>query len=105
MSSIPKRSQPQCIRHRIETECDTEAEKEALARRLSRVRQLLSPNGRTVIDNGTLLNAIFDLVEKDFSWQLPSTAPVHEEVQGQSFMKDSSESWLAELKVIGLHIL
>ena len=41
MASKTKRSCPNHIRHWIETECETEAEKEALARRLDRVRQLM----------------------------------------------------------------
>ena len=52
MASKTKRSRPNRIRHRIETECETEAEKEALARRLDRVRQLLTPPGSRGIDNG-----------------------------------------------------
>ena len=43
MASKTKRSHPNRSRRRIETECETEAEKEALARRLDRVRQLLTP--------------------------------------------------------------
>ena len=65
MASKTKRSRLNCIRHRIETECKTEAEKGALARRLDRVHQLLTPPGSRGIDNGMLLNAIFDIVERE----------------------------------------
>ena len=88
MASLQKRSRPLRIRHRIETECETEAEKEALSRRLVRVRQLLSPDG-SLIDNGALLNKMFDIVERVVhSSQVPSAAPA-EEAHGGSFMKDS----------------
>ena len=48
----------------METECGTKAKKEALARRLDRIRQLLTLDGSYLIDNGTLLNALFDNVEQ-----------------------------------------
>ena len=50
MASLPKRSCLRHIRHRLETECETESEKEALGRRLDRVRQLLTPPGACNID-------------------------------------------------------
>ena len=51
----------------------TESEKEALGRRSDRVRQLLTPPGACMIDNGTLLNAMCDIAERERSWTL-STA-------------------------------
>lgn len=45
MASSVKRSRPHCIRYRIKAECETEAEKEALAGRLDHIRQLLTPHG------------------------------------------------------------
>ena len=62
MSSGLKRPHPCRIRHRIETESKTEAEKEALARRLDRIRWLLTVDGSHLIDNGTPLNAMFDII-------------------------------------------
>ena len=64
MTPTQKRSRPPRIRHRIETECETEAE-EALARRLQRMRELLSPDGSRLIDNGSLLNTMFNIVERE----------------------------------------
>jgi len=95
MASTLKRSRPHRIRHRIETECETEAEKEALAARLHRIRQLLTPPGRRPIDNGTLLNAMFDMVERE-AGQLPSSSSTHctahaEEALTKSFMRSSGE--------------
>ena len=43
----------------------TESEKEALGRRLDRVRQLLTPPGTRTIDNETLLNAMCDIAERE----------------------------------------
>ena len=76
MASKIKHSHPNRIRHRIETECETEAEKEALARRLDRVRQLLTPPGSRGIDNGTMLNAMFDIVERSRR-RCPCLPPAH----------------------------
>ena len=93
MASLPKRSRPRRIRHRIETECETEAEKEALGRRLDRVRQLLSP-GTRVIDNGTLLNAMFDIVERELSGPTPQPVAANEQPVTQSLMKSSGECFV-----------
>ena len=94
MASKTKRSRPNRIRHRIETECETEAEKEALARRLDRVRQLLTPPGSRGIDNGTMLNAMFDIVEREAVEGAPASRP-HMASEGQpltqSFMRNSGE--------------
>ena len=43
--------------------CKTEAEKEELSRRLDHVRLPSMPPGRRPVDNETLLNAMFDIVE------------------------------------------
>ena len=95
MASKTKRSRPNRIRHRIETECETEAEKEALARRLDRVRQLLTPPGSRGIDNGTMLNAMFDIVEREAVEGAPASRP-HMASEGQpltqSFMRNSGEN-------------
>ena len=58
MVSLPKWPR---IRHRLETESATEADKDALGRRLDRVRHLLNPSGARTIDNSTLLNAMCDI--------------------------------------------
>ena len=65
MASNTKRPRPRHIRHQIETDCETEAEKEALSIRLQRMRELLSTDGSRLMDNGTLLHAIFDIVERE----------------------------------------
>ena len=52
----------ECLR--IETNCRSTTAKEALGRRLLTVQQLLTPSGKSLIDNETLLNALFDVVEK-----------------------------------------
>ena len=90
MASLPKRSRPRRIRHRLETECETESEKEALGRRLDRVRQLLTPPGVRTIDNGALLNAMCDLVEREVGRSSPATHDVSEDQPiTQSFMRSS----------------
>ena len=76
MTSLFKRSRPRRIRHRIETKCETESEKEALGRRLERVRQLLTPSGAHQIDNGTLLNAMCGFVESALGRSSPATRDI-----------------------------
>ena len=92
MASKIQRSRPNRIRHRIETECKIEAEKEALAQRLDRVHQLLTPPGSRGIDNGTLLNGMFDIVEREPVKGTPASYP-HMASEGQplmqSFIKNS----------------
>ena len=92
MASKTKHSRPNCIRHWIEKECKTKAEKEALAQRLDRVRQLLTPPGSRGIDNGTLLNDMFDIVEREAVEGAPASCP-HMASEGQplmqSFIKNS----------------
>ena len=56
--SQTKPSRPRHIRHRIETECENKAEKDVSLF----VRD--SSSGAHTIDNGTLLNAMFDIVER-----------------------------------------
>lgn len=75
MASNQKPPRPRRIRHRIETECESEAEKDALAGRLQRVRELLSPGGSRHLDNASLLNAMFDIVEREVSGQTTAAAP------------------------------
>ena len=72
MASCQKRSHPRRIHHCIETECETEAEKEALVRRMD---ELISPEGCRSIDNGTLLNAMFDIVQRECARQSTTAAP------------------------------
>ena len=59
-----KRTRPWHIHHRLLTECETEAEKDAISMRLQRMRELLSPDGSSSINNDTLLHAMFDIVER-----------------------------------------
>ena len=65
LASNTRRSRPRRIRHRRETDCELEAEKEALSIRLQRMRELLSTDGSRLMDNGTLLHAMFDIVERE----------------------------------------
>ena len=68
MKSSAKHTQPRCICHHLETECETEAEQDAISMRLQRMCELLSPDGSRSIDNGTLLchtYAMFDIVEQE----------------------------------------
>ena len=60
MAANAKRLAPQRIRHTIETE----AAKEALAQRLSLVSELLTPFGSHLVDQATMLNSMFDIVER-----------------------------------------
>ena len=60
------------IRHSVECECETVAETEALTTQFQRVRQLLNPHGSRVYDKGTLLHAIFDIMEQSVVEQPPS---------------------------------
>jgi len=55
-------------------DCETEAEKTALARRIGHVRRLLSPLGDCVFDNGALLNAMCDIVEGEATQVVPQPA-------------------------------
>lgn len=83
-----KRPRPRRIRHRIETECETEAEKEALSMRLQRMRELLSPDGSGLIDNGTLLHAMCDIVEREIAG-VSTAGP--ETVASRSMMRNSGK--------------
>ena len=65
MAEPRKRSGPSRIHHWIETQCETEAEKEALSRRFQRMRELLTPGGARFANNGVVLNAMFDIVERE----------------------------------------
>ena len=93
MASNVKRTHPHHIRHRIETDCETEAEKEALARRLDRVRRLLTPPGRRLLDNEALLNSMFDVVERHVNAPSgsPSLTALAEEPITKSFMRNSGK--------------
>ena len=89
MASSLKRPRPRRIRHRIETECETEAEKDALAGRLHRMRELLSSDGSGLIDNGSLLNAMFDIVERVVTEQATAAAPA---TLSPSMMRNSGKT-------------
>ena len=88
---MAKRSRPLRVRYRLEAECSTEAEKEALTRRILQVRQLLTPPGSCLMDNATLLNAMCDAVEREAT-QLPAHAAPAEEPRSASFMRNSGMS-------------
>ena len=91
MASLAKRSRPRRIRHRIETECETEAAKEALVHRLERIKQLLSPPGSRAIDNCTLLNAMFDIVEAAVEPGPTPDVASEEQPVTQSLMRNCGE--------------
>ena len=91
MAFIFKRSRPRRIRHRLETECETESEKEVLGRRLDRVRQLLTPPGARTIDNGTLLNVMCDIVEREVGRSSATCDMSDEQPVVQSFMRSSGK--------------
>ena len=93
MASSAKRTRPKRIRHRIETDCETEAEKEALAIRLDRVRRLLTPPGRRLLDNEALLNSMFDVVERHVNAPSGSPTPtaLAEEPITKSLMRNSGK--------------
>ena len=91
MAEPRKRSRPSRIRHRIETQCETEAKKEALSRRFQRMRELLTPGGAHFADNGVVLNTMFDIVEWEFAGQpTPSSAPPS--ALSPSMMRNSGET-------------
>ena len=91
MAEPRKRLCPSRIRHQIKTQCETEAEKEALSRRFQRMCELLTPGGARFADNGVVLNAMFDIVEREFAGQpTPSSAPPS--ALRPSMMRNSGET-------------
>jgi len=52
------------VRYTLELHFSGEEEREAFSRRLSAVRQLLSPPGVARVDNTALMSALFDAVEE-----------------------------------------
>ena len=72
MAPQSKHSRPSRIRHCIETECETKVE-EAFSRTFQRMHELLSPSGTVVVDNGTIMNAMFNTVEPTTSPQMAQT--------------------------------
>ena len=90
MESSIKRPRPRHIRHRLETECATEAEKDALSMRLQRMRELLSPDGSHLVDNGTLLHAMMDIVKREIAGA-STTAP--DTNVGRSMMRNSGKAF------------
>ena len=52
-----------------------EPQKDALAGQLQRMHELLSPGGSNSLDNGSLLNTMFDIVEREVSGRATSAAP------------------------------
>ena len=87
---LPPRSSR--IRHRIESECETVAEKDALATSYQRVREQLSPHGSHVYDNSTLLHAMFDIVEQSVVEQPPSATGTATTTHTPSMMRNSGET-------------
>ena len=83
MASDSKCLHPHRIRHCMRPSA-RQAEKEALAGRLDRVCRLLMPRGHRLIDNVTLLNTMFDIVER-YLEALPSHTTSEEEPLTKSF--------------------
>jgi hypothetical protein len=61
------------------------------------MRELLSPDGSRLIDNGALLNAMCDIVERDTSGR-PTAAPPAS--LGPSMMRNSGKSLAVSLLAI-----
>ena len=79
-------------RLRIETSCRSTTAKEALGRRLLTVRQLLTPSGKSLIDNETLLNALFDVVEKKFPSTSSHSCVQEDEPPTRSFQRSNGKT-------------
>ena len=92
MAEPRKRSRPSRIRHRIEAQCETEAEKEALSRRFQRMRELLTPGGARFADNGVVLNTMFDIVEQEFAGQPTPCSSAPPSALSPSMMRNSGET-------------
>ena len=92
MAEPRKRLRPSHIRHRIETQCETETEKKALSRRFQRMRELLTPAGARFADNGVLLNAMFDIVEREFAGQPTPSSSALPSALRPSMMRNSGET-------------
>ena len=70
-------------------------QKKALGCRLDRVKQLLTPPGVRSIDNGALLNAMCDIVEREVGRSSPATRDVSDDQPiTQSFMRSSGKLFL-----------
>ena len=100
MAEPRKRSRPSRICHRIETQCETEAEKEALSRRFQRMRELLTPGGARFADNGVVLNAMFDIVEREFAGQPTPCSSAPPSALNPSMMRNSGETLAVALLYI-----
>lgn len=91
MASGWKRSFPNRIHYHLETDCEKEAEKTALARRIDHVHQLLFPPGGCLFNNGALLNTMCGIVEKEATQVDPQPAE-SEEPAKRSFMRNSGKN-------------
>ena len=92
MAEPRKHLRPSHIRHQIQIQCETEAEKEALSRRFQRMRELLTPDGARFADNGVLLNAIFNIVEREFAGQPTPSSSAPPSALSPSMMRNSGET-------------
>ena len=97
MAEPRKRLRPSRICHRIETQCETEAEKEALSRRFQRMHELLTPSGARFADNGILLNTMFDIVEREFAGQPTPSSSAPPSALSPSMMRNSGETMAVAL--------
>ena len=66
MAAQAKCSWPQCIRLRIGAECGSEAARDGLAMRLSRVRELLMPRGSNQLEISYASLEIFFEISKSY---------------------------------------
>ena len=83
-------SQERKIKFNIEMKFRSVGEKDAFKRRLSKVRDLLTPPGSgKPIDNLSLLSELFDAVESRTVQQVPPESSADRSTR--SFMRDNSE--------------
>ena len=86
MASYRKR-----VRYTLEFHFSGEEERDAFSKRLSAVRQLLSPTGAARVDNTALMSALFDAVEKTSASSPTASAESSLSSSCSSFQRNSGE--------------
>lgn len=86
MASYRKR-----VRYTLELHFSGEEERDAFSKRLSAVRQLLSPTGAARVDNTALMSALFDAVEKTSASSPTASAESSLSSSCSSFQRNSGE--------------
>ena len=56
------------------------------------MRELLSPSGSVMVDNGTILNAMFDIVEREVGGQPTTTPQTAQTTLSPSMMRNSGKA-------------